>query len=81
MTTNRKRYVKKEIGTVSNFIDHIKFHLICGIVGKIWVREIGNIETTAKKEQKSVMHVQSFCFANIYLLRLHRSRCRRRRCC
>ena len=39
MTTNRKRYVKKEIGTVSNFIDHIKFHLICGIVGKIWVVE------------------------------------------
>ena len=90
MTTNRKRYVKKEIGTVSNFIDHIKFHLICGIVGKIWVveseraismfrkrkgkflcyllhkwvREIRNLATTAKKVQKSVMHVQSFCFAN-----------------
>ena len=46
-----------------------------------WVREIRNIETTAKKVQKSVMHVQSFCFANIYLLRLNRSRCRRRRCC
>ena len=44
-----------------------------------WVREIRNIETTAKKVQKSVMHVQSFCFANIYLLRLNGSRYRRRR--
>ena len=31
--------------------------------------------------QKSVMHVQSCCFANLHLLRFCRSRCRHRRRC
>ena len=37
--------------------------------------------TTAKKCTKSVMHVQSCCFANINLLLFNCSRCRRRRRC
>ena len=34
---------------------------------------------TAKKCEKSVMHVQSCCFANLNLLLFYRSLCRRRR--
>ena len=38
--------------------------------------------TTAKKcIQKSVMNMQSYCFANLNLLLFCRSRCRRRRRC
>ena len=39
-------------------------------------RRLRNVEKI-----KSVMHVQSCCFANINLLLLCRSRCRRRRRC
>ena len=34
-----------------------------------------------RNAQKSVMHVQSYCFANLNLLLFCRSRCRRRRRC
>ena len=40
-----------------------KGKFLCYLLHK-WVREIRNLATTAKKVQKSVMHVQSFCFAN-----------------
>ena len=37
--------------------------------------------TTSKKVQKSVMHLQSCCFANINRYLFFRSRCPHRRCC
>ena len=39
------------------------------------------VKQRQRNVQKSVMHVQSCCFANLILLRPCRSRCRRRRCC
>ena len=41
----------------------------------------GSRARKAKKCTKSVMHVQSCCFANLNLLFFSRSRCRRRRHC
>jgi len=77
-----ERYLKSEFALFQTLF-LIKFHLICGNVGKIlegwirkdqflcyvhllhkWAREIRNRATKAKKVQKSVMHVRSFCFAN-----------------
>ena len=48
-----------------------------------WNYEVSSrrLATTAKKCTKSVMHVQSCCFANVNRLLFCRSRCRRRRCC
>ena len=37
------------------------------------------VQRRIRNVQKSVMHVQSFCFANLKLLLFCRSRCRRRR--
>ena len=39
------------------------------------------VQRRLKNEQKSVMHVQSCCFANLNLLLFFRSRCRLRRRC
>ena len=39
------------------------------------------VQRWLKNVQKSVMHVQSCCFANLNLLLFCRSRCRRRCCC
>ena len=48
-----------------------------------WNKEVSSrrLATTAKKCTKSVMHVQSCCFANVNRLLFCRSRCRRRQCC
>ena len=43
--------------------------------------KLGIVQRRLRNAQKSVMHVQSFCFANINLLLFCRSRCCRRRCC
>ena len=39
------------------------------------------VQRRQRNVQKSVMHVQSCCFANLNLLRFCRSRCRRRHRC
>ena len=39
------------------------------------------VQRRQRNVQKSVMHVQSCCFANLNLLLFCRSRCRRRRRC
>ena len=49
-------------------------------------RELGTLtlvvlQRRQRNEQKSVMHVQSFCSAYLNQLRFCRSRCRRRRRC
>ena len=55
------------------------------VLDKTWIRHFhtSSLATTANKCTKSVMHVQSCCFANLNLLRFcrSRSRCRRRRRC
>ena len=51
-----------------------------------WAREIrkfqvSDLQRRLKNVQKSMMHMQSCCFANLNRLLFCRSRCRRRRCC
>ena len=61
------------------------FHVVftCSIK---WAREIGKFHVAVGRRrlgnvQKSVMHAQSCCFANLNLLLFCRSRCRRHRRC
>ena len=54
---------------------------LCLCCREIWHFHVVVVQRRQRNVQKSVMHVQSCCFANLNLLVYCRSRCRRHRRC